>query len=209
MTPEKRRFVHSLVFPTFFILIIWFLKIIEFILDSDFSEFGIYPHKIQGLIGIVTSPLIHKDFHHLAANTIPFYTLAVGVFYFYNKIAYKIFFLLYFFSGLWVWFGAREAYHIGASGIIYGLSSFLFFSGVFKNDVRLLAISLLVVFLYGSMIWGVLPFDTKISWESHLAGMIAGFILAYYFRHQGSVRVKYDWEDEDNDNDSTVDQDTL
>ena len=102
---------------------------------------------------------------------------------------------------MWVWFGAREAYHIGASGVIYGLSSFLFFSGVFKKDTRLLAISLLVVFLYGSMIWGVLPFDAQISWESHLAGLVVGFLLAFYYRHQGPVRVRYDWEDEPDDED--------
>jgi membrane associated rhomboid family serine protease len=199
MNQEKRRFIHSLIFPVFFLFIIWFVKLAEFILDYDLSDFGIFPHKISGLMGILTSPLIHKDFNHLASNTVPFLTLAVGVFYFYNKIAYKIFFLLYFLSGIWVWFGGREAYHIGASGLIYGLSSFLFFSGIFKNDVRLLAISLLVVFLYGSMVWGVLPFDARISWESHLAGMTAGMVLAFYFRRQGPEKVRYDWEDEQED----------
>jgi membrane associated rhomboid family serine protease len=199
MSPEKRRFIHSLVFPTFFLFIIWAVKLIEFILKYDFSGLGIYPHKMMGLAGILTAPLIHKDFNHLSSNTISFYTLAVGLFYFYHKIAYKIFFLLYILSGIWVWFGAREAYHIGVSGVIYGISSFLFFSGIFKNDVRLLAISLLVVFLYGSMIWGVLPFDAQISWESHLAGMVAGLLLAFYFRNQGPVRPRYEWEDEDDE----------
>jgi membrane associated rhomboid family serine protease len=197
MSPEKRRFVHSLIFPTFFLFLIWSVKLCEYILDVDFSSFGIYPHKLTGLTGILTAPLIHKDFHHLIANSVPFFTLAVGVFYFYNKIAYKIFLLLYFLTGIWVWIGAREAYHIGASGLIYGFSSFLFFSGVIKNDVKLMSISLLVVFLYGSMIWGVLPFDAKISWESHLTGGIAGLILAILYRKQGPVRVRYDWEDED------------
>jgi len=197
MNPDKRKFIHSLVFPTFFLLIIWLIKISEFILNTDFSTFGVYPQKVKGLIGIIAAPLIHKDFHHLAANSLPFYALGIGVFYFYNKIAYKIFFMLYLLTGLWVWIGAREAYHIGASGLIYGFSSFLFFSGVIKNDTRLLAISLLVVFLYGSMIWGIFPFDAKISWESHLTGAIAGCILAIYYRKQGPIRVKYDWENED------------
>lgn len=196
MNIENKRFYHSLVFPSFFLFIIWTVMFSERILEIDFAQFGIYPLRIEGLIGIILSPLIHADFSHLYANTVPFVTLGIGLFYFYNKIAYKIFFLIYFITGMWVWFGAREAYHIGASGIIYGLASFLFFSGIIRRDFRLMSVSMITVFLYGSMIWGVFPIYKKISWESHLMGAIAGLVLAIIYRKEGPQRIHYSWETE-------------
>jgi len=166
-------------------------------LDLDFL--GIFPLKVKGLIGIVTAPLIHSDFEHLIANSIPILILGTGVFYFYNKVAYKVFFLSYLIANIWIWFGARQAYHIGASGLVYSFASFLFFSGVFGKNMKLMAISLLVVFLYGSMIWGVLPIQPQVSWESHLMGAIAGMVLAIYFRNYGPKRMVYSWELEEDD----------
>jgi membrane associated rhomboid family serine protease len=202
---EKKRFIHSLIFPFFLIFIIWGVKIVETILDVSFASYGIFPQSLKGLPGILLSPLIHGDFKHLIANTIPLLTLSIGIFYFYNKISYKIFILIYFMTGLWVWIGAREAYHIGASGLVYGFASFLFVSGVIRNDVRLLSISLIVVFLYGSMIWGILPLDEKVSWESHLLGSVAGLVLAIIYRKEGPQRIRYEWEEieDENYNDTT------
>ncbi|MFH2144308.1 MAG: rhomboid family intramembrane serine protease [Bacteroidota bacterium] len=194
---EKKRFIHSLVFPTFFLFVIWAIKLIEYFFDLDFSQYGVFPHKLKGIPGIFLSPLIHGDFNHLIANTTPLFTLGVGIFYFYNKISYKIFILIYLITGLWVWFGAREAYHIGASGLVYGYASFLFFGGIIRNDLRLLALSLLVVFLYGSMVWGILPLDEKVSWESHLLGSVAGLVLAIIYRKEGPEKIKYSWETEE------------
>lgn len=196
MNLENKRFIHSLVFPSLFLFVIWAVMLSGRVLETDFAKFGIYPHRFEGLIGILLSPLIHADFSHIYANTIPFITLGIGLFYFYNKIAYKIFFLIYFITGTWVWFGAREAYHIGASGIIYGLASFIFFSGIIRRDFRLMSVSLITVFLYGSMIWGVFPIYKKISWESHLMGALAGLILALIYRKEGPQRIKYAWENE-------------
>ena len=122
------------------------------------------------------------------------------LFYFYKEIAVKIFILIYLITGLCVWFGAREAYHIGASGVVYGLASFLFLSGIIRRDGRLLAITLLVTFLYGSLVWGVFPDfypEKNISFESHFWGLIVGVILALYFRKLGPQRKKYDWEEEE------------
>lgn len=96
--------------------------------------------------------------------------------------------------GIWVWVGGRSGYHIGASGLVYGLASFLFFSGVIRNDIRLLAISLLVVFLYGSMIWGIFPIFPQVSWESHMLGGISGLVLAIYYRKYGPQKKVYEWE---------------
>ena len=199
MKEEQKRFFHSLVFPVLFIIIIWIVKISEILLETDFVFLGIFPLKAKGLIGILTAPLVHSDIGHLTANSIPLLILGTGVFYFYNKIAYKVFFLSYLIANVWIWFGARQAYHIGASGLVYSFASFLFFSGVVRKNVKLMAISLLVIFLYGSMVWGVLPIQPHISWESHLMGAIAGAVLAFYYKNQGPAKKKYSWEFEEDE----------
>ena len=197
MNVEKKRFIHSLVFPVFFLVVLWSIKGIEVFFNTDFAFLGIFPLKVKGLIGIFTAPLIHSDFEHLIANSIPILILGTGVFYFYNKVAYKVFFLSYFIANIWIWVGARQAYHIGASGLVYSFASFLFFSGAIRKNIKLMAISLLVVFLYGSMIWGILPIQPHVSWESHLMGGIAGMVLAIYYRSYGPKRKIYSWELED------------
>lgn len=191
---EKRKIFHSLFFPLLFILIIWCIKVLEISLDMSFATFGVYPLKSFGLIGIFTAPLIHADWKHLTNNSVPLLILSFATFYFYRPLGYRVFFLTWIITGIWVWCGAREAYHIGASGIVYGLASFLFFSGAIRGIPGLAAISLIVVFLYGSMIWGIFPFIPDISWESHLSGGVAGLILSIFFKKQGPQRKKYDWE---------------
>ena len=205
MNIEKKRFIHSLVFPLFFISIIWIVKIAELVFDVDLSFLGIFPLRTSGLPGLVFAPLIHANFEHLIANTIPLFILGVGLFYFYNKIAYKVFFSIFLFSNIWLWFGGREAYHIGASGLIYGLAFFLFVSGMIRKNVNLMAISLLVVFLYGSMIWGLLPIKPKVSWEGHLFGALSGIILAIYYKEKGPQRKIYSWELDDDDEEEDKD----
>jgi membrane associated rhomboid family serine protease len=192
------------------VFVIWAIKLIEISSGMSFAFFGIYPLKAQGLIGIITAPLIHKDFNHLISNTIPFLIFSVGVFYFYRPLGYKIFFLTWLMTGIWVWCGAREAYHIGASGIVYGLASFLFFSGIIRRSVELASISLIVVFLYGSMIWGIFPFVPEISWESHLSGGVAGFILAFIYRKEGPKPKLYEWQmDETLNDEETINEEGL
>ncbi len=182
---EKKRFIHSLVFPVFFLFLIWFIKFVEFALETKFTHLGIYPQHTRGLTGILTAPLVHADLNHLTDNSIPLFFLSLAVFYFYREVAYKVFFLVYFTSGVLVWFFGREAYHIGASGLIYGFAAFLFVSGIIRRNRNLMAISLLVIFLYGSLVWGLLPFDYKISWESHLMGAVTGTFFAFVYRHRG------------------------
>lgn len=205
MKKDQKRVLYSVIFPLFFLLILWLVKIVEVLLNLDFTFLGIFPLRFKGLTGILTAPLIHSDFEHLIANSIPILILGTGLFYFYNKIAYRVFFLSYFIANVWIWFGARQAYHIGASGLVYSFASFLFFSGVLSRNMKLMAISLIVVFLYGSMIWGVLPIQPHISWESHLMGAIAGLILAIYYKDKGPARKKYSWELEDEDEDDEAD----
>lgn len=198
---EKKQFILSLVFPVFFLFLLWFFKFIEFGLDTNLAYLGIYPLKVKGLIGIITAPLIHADLNHLFNNSLPVFFLSLALFYFYREVSYQVFFLSYLSTGILVWFIGREAYHIGASGIIYSLAAFLFVSGVLRSNRKLLAISLLVIFLYGSMIWGLFPYDYKISWESHLMGALTGVALAFIYRKYGPEAdinaIPKDFDDED------------
>lgn len=196
---EKRRFFISLAFPILFLILLWLIKLVETSLDLNFAYWGIYPLELKGLKGILFSPLIHADYKHLINNSVPLLILGVSIFYFYYKVAFRVFILIYLMVGIWVWFGGRPAYHIGASGLVYGFASFLFFSGIIRNHINLMAISLLVVFLYGGMIWGLLPIFEKVSWESHMLGSIAGLFLAFYYRHEGPQKPKYFWEDEEDE----------
>lgn len=191
--------MHSLLFPSFFLILIWLVKITEVALDMDFSGYGIFPFRLRGITGIITGPLIHADFKHLFDNSLPLFFLSIAIFYFYRVVAYRVFFLTFLLTGVWVWFGGRTASHIGSSGLVYGFASFLFFSGVIRNNLNLLAISLLVVFLYGGLVWGIFPYDYRISWESHLGGGLSGLALAFYYRKYGPPTVRYEWEDEEMD----------
>jgi membrane associated rhomboid family serine protease len=208
MHEEKIKILRSVVIPFAFVLLVWAIKAGELLTQSDLGFLGIYPRHFSGLTGIIFGPVIHSGIKHLFANSVPLLVLGSCLFYFYKPIAIKTYILIYLITGICVWAGARDAYHIGASGVVYGLASFLFFSGIFRKDGRLLAITLLVTFLYGSLVWGIFPDfyrGENISWESHFWGLVTGSILAFYFRNAGPQRKRYDWEleeeMEDNPND--------
>lgn len=180
-----------------FVFLLWIIFMLEQIGQFHLGYLGIYPLKWYGLWGIVTAPLVHGDFSHLLSNSLPLLVLGGALIYFYRDMAVKIFILIYLLTGAWVWLAARPAFHIGASGVVYGLAMFIFASGVIRKHTGLMAVALIVVFLYGSLVWGVFPdfFPEKnISWESHLLGLVAGLILAVYFRNEGPQRAKYQWE---------------
>ena len=184
---EKRIFGHSVFVSGSLVVAIWLVKLFEIEFIFDFSTLGILPRELIGLRGIIFSPLIHGNLEHLAANSLPLFVLGFSLFFFYRKSAYAIFTLTYVFSGVFVWIGGREALHIGASGVIYGLAAFLFLSGVISYNIRLLTISLIVTFLYGSMFWGIFPLKPEISWESHLWGGLSGFVLAWLYRKSAPI----------------------
>jgi membrane associated rhomboid family serine protease len=209
---EKKIFIYSLVIPIIFLIIIWMIKICEVFLGIQLSDWGLLPRNLIGLKGILTSPLIHADFKHLIANSTSFLVLSTALFFFYRKVALRIFVLNYFMSGIFLWLGGREVWHIGASGIIYGMAAFLLFSGIFRKDLRLLTISLIVVFLYGSFIWGLFPIDPKISWEGHLMGATSGTILSLIYYKQGPPIHPYDLEkemDEDDEDETEFTDDEI
>lgn len=199
------RFKYSALPSLFLLIFIWAVKIIEISNNTSFFELGVYPRKAHGLVGILVAIFIHSDFNHLISNTISLFILLTGLIYFYRDLSYRVFIFIWIASGIMVWLGARQSYHIGASGLIYGVASFLFFSGIVRRDVRLMSISLLVVFLYGGLIWGILPIFPRISWEYHLFGSICGLVVAIIYRNQGPERKKWSWEYEEDTEDSNAD----
>lgn len=203
---EKKIFKYSLVIPVIFLIAMWMVKITETILGQQFTQFGVLPRNWNGLLGIITSPMIHADFNHLIANSTSFLILSTALFFFYRKVALRIFILNYLMAGFFLWLGGREAYHIGASGVIYGLAAFLLLSGILNRDLRLLTISLVVVFLYGSMIWGIFPLFPEISWDGHLMGAASGAILASLYYKQGPPVPIYEPETDDEETDDPNDE---
>lgn len=201
---DLRRFRISLVFPLVFIILLWLVKLIEVSENIELFYLGLYPRRISGLIGIITSPLIHANFNHLVNNSVPLFFLSLALFFFYHKVALRVFFYAYFLTGIMVWIFARASYHIGASGLIYAFGSFLFFGGIIRQNVNLLAISLLVTFLYGSMVWGIFPYKPDMSWESHLMGMMTGLALAIIYRNEGPPIPKPSWEEDETQEDENV-----
>ena len=212
---DKRFLLGSTIIPIILVAIMWLVKIIETVFDLDFSFLGIKPMSAEGLPGILLFHFIHGDWHHLFANTVPILVLGSSLYYFYRPIANKILLILIFTTGLITWCMARSGVHIGASGLVYGLTYFLMLSGFIRRDRKLIIISLIVVFLYGSLVWGLYPkyaIENNISWEGHLAGFVMGIVLAFYFRKEGPQREEYIWDsddDDDDDNDSDDDSDSL
>ena len=195
---DEFQFTNAVVLvPIFSVLVIWIVFWFEVRFRFNLTEFGIYPQTLKGLRGVFFSPFIHSSISHLYHNTIPLFVLTAGLFYFYKPIAWKIIIYGILLSGFITWSIGRPSYHIGASGLIYVLVSFTFFKGVFAKHYRLIALSLLVVFLYGSMIWYVLPIKEGVSWEGHTAGLVTGLLFAFLFKKEVAKPKKYVWEEPD------------
>ena len=127
---EKKIFYHSLVLPAAFVFLLWIVEIVEQVGGYNFVHLGVYPHHLKGLPGILLSPFIHDDFGHLISNSLPVFILSAMLVYFYRQISYRIFIQLYLLAGICVWLAGREAWHIGASGVVYALAAFHFVSGI-------------------------------------------------------------------------------
>ena len=201
---DKRFIVASTIIPMILVAIMWLVKIIETVFHLDFSFLGVKPVSLEGVPGIFLFHFIHGDWQHLFANTIPILVLGSALYYFYRPIANKILIILIFSTGLLTWCGARDGVHIGASGLVYGLTFFLMPSGFIRKDKKLIIISLIVVFLYGSLVWGLYPkyaIENNISWEGHLSGFVMGIVLALFYKNEGpqcvDEDVVFDEDDED------------
>lgn len=205
MKPEIRRILLALAIPLFLIFVMFALRILEVGMDWEFNTWGIYPHKTKGIPGILTSPLIHADFSHLFANTLPLLFLTWCLFYFYRDLAVNILLFIWLLGGLLTFIIGKPGWHIGASGLVYSLAFFLFLSGILRKYIPLISLSLLITFLYGSLVWNMFPlFASAItSWEGHLSGAVAGIIAAILFRHKGPQRPEA-FPDEDLEEDSFI-----
>lgn len=186
-----------------FTVLLWVLKIFEFSFGLDFSQYGIYPRRFDGLMGIVLAPFIHGSVSHLFSNSAPILVIGTMLLYGYPRASRVLLPAVYFGSGIAVWLFARESFHIGASGVIFGMLFFVLTVGILRWDRRAIALSLVVFFLYGSMIWGILPVARNISFESHLSGALIGLLLAFKLRHfdPEPARKQYSWELEEEQND--------
>lgn len=195
---DKKMIISSLVGAAILAGTIWLFHFLTWFTDFDRSLLGTVPRSWGGLVGILTSPFMHKDLEHIALNTGPLFVFYAVMLYFYRKASAPATVLIWLLTGLWVWIYSKPNISIiGASGLVYGFGAFLFFSGLFRREFVSITVSLFVVLAYGSMVWGILPGQPGVSWESHLFGLIAGAVVAWYFRNVGRhQRKKYAWQDE-------------
>lgn len=178
--------------------VLWTILIIDTAFGLGLVRFGLRPGQLKGLIGVFTAPLLHGGAEHLFSNTAPLVVSVTAILYLYPRSAMQAIPIIWIGSGILAWIIGRPSLHFGASGFVYGLLAFVFVSGILRLDMRSVAISIMVWFLYGSMIWGVLPIRPNMSWELHLSGAILGVALAIVFRRWDVAPVKrYEWEDND------------
>ncbi|MFA6806379.1 MAG: rhomboid family intramembrane serine protease [Bacteroidales bacterium] len=175
----------------------------ETISGISLSAYGLEPRTLKGLSGIFTMPLLHADFSHLVSNTLACFVLLFGLYIFYKEFATTLFLLFYLFSGIAAWIiGTSGSIHIGASGLVYSLAWFHILSGLIKRNKPQSAFGLIVIFLYGGVVWGIFPMfqsSPRISWQGHLGGAITGFVFAIYYRKKAISIAHQEAEDEDED----------
>lgn len=174
----------SYIVPSRILFIMWLIFFVELNFGVNLSTFGILPRVPIGLVGIVFAPLLHGSIVHLVSNTLPLLLLGTTLYYFYGKLAQRVFLLSYFLTSALVWVFGRSSFHIGASGLIYGMASFLFFSGLVRAEFKSLVISIAVLIAYGGLVWGILPTIPGISWEMHLSGVLVGGAAAFVYRNK-------------------------
>lgn len=177
---------------------IWLVFLVDAMLGLQLTRFGLRPGSISGLVGVVTAPLLHGNLQHVFSNSLPLFVALTATLYLYPKSSLRVIPVIWLGSGLLAWLFARPSLHVGASGLIYGLLAYVFLGGILRRDMRSVSVSLLVGFLYGSMIWGVLPIRLQMSWEMHSTGAVLGIVMAIVFRSWDRIpTVRYEWEDDD------------
>jgi membrane associated rhomboid family serine protease len=193
---DRESLLKPMIVPGLFLLIMW----VSFLLGSQFEReyihLGVYPRKISGLLGILTGPFVHSGWEHLIFNSWSFFFMGFMLFYFYRNVADKVLMLSFILTGLCTWMFARPSFHVGMSGVVYGMFSFLFFGGFISTNRKLIVASFITILMYGSMVWGLIPGQKGISWESHLFGFMVGIICLLLFAKE--LRMSdYSFEDKD------------
>lgn len=196
----RANFRLALKMASGFVALIWLIQLLNWALDLGPADFGVRPRQLAGLPGILFAPLVHGGFAHLIANSPPLLVLGTTLLYLYPSAALRVLPAVYLGTGVAVWLFARGSSHVGASGLVYGLVSYIFVAGLIRRDRRAIAASLLVCFMYGALVWGVLPLEPGVSWETHLAAALIGLLLAIMLRRLDiPPRARYTWEDEKDD----------
>jgi membrane associated rhomboid family serine protease len=185
----KTKINYELIlYPLLVLMAMWIVYWGEYVAAEDLTSFGIQPRTIKGLFGIMIAPLLHSkiDVNHIVNNSFPIVILFVALLYFYREIALKVFFWIWILSGLGTWIIGidSKSIHIGMSSVIYGLTVFIFYSGIRSKNKQLQIISLLTVLVYGSLVWGVFPMENHVSWEGHLSGAVSGVILSMVYQDE-------------------------
>lgn len=184
MEESNNKLLDSLKWPLAFVGSWWLIHLLQELLGWNLGYLGVHPLEWSGLIGIITAPFIHGDFSHLINNSIPFLVLSTMIVYFYRSVAFRSILMVYLLTGLAVWLGARSVFHIGASGVVYGLVTFVMGNGLFRRNKKSVVLALIVFLFYSGMLVGVLPNQQGISWESHLYGALVGFFVSYFFKEE-------------------------
>ncbi len=191
----KRAFLSAFLFT----VLLWIIEILKHSFGLNTFKLGVQPQSYLGLIGIISAPLIHASFEHLISNTPALLILGTVLLYGYPRSCWLVLAAVWPIAELGVWFTARPVYHFGASGLTYGFMAFIFIVGILRRDRLAITLSLLVFFLYGTMIWGVFPHQPGVSFETHLWAGGLGVICAILFRNYEPTppTKRYAWEDED------------
>lgn len=203
---DLRELMDDMIWPMVMIIIIWLIFLLNLVYELNLNQWGIQPETLQGFAGIFLAPLLHADVGHIFSNTFPLLVAHSMLVHFYKPESLRIWLIMYFFSGFGVWlYAGGIGVHIGASGLVYALVAFIVASGVIKKNRKLLASGGILIFLYGSMVWGIFPqidYDLRqrISWEGHLSGALTGIILAWVYRLKGPQNEAF-FEDEEEDED--------
>jgi membrane associated rhomboid family serine protease len=184
----KQNLQQNLQVSVGIIILLWAEEIADVFLKLNLDRFGILPRQIIGLRGIFFAPFLHGGFYHLISNTIPLFILLMTMMTFYRSIWLQVTIFSALMGGLAVWAFARGGtVHIGASGVIFSLITFLLASGIFRKSFKSLLIAVAVFLFYGGVLWGVIPSNPYISWEGHLFGAAAGVFLAWIYRSEPAV----------------------
>ncbi|MDX5418266.1 MAG: rhomboid family intramembrane serine protease [Hymenobacteraceae bacterium] len=193
---ENERFAYSFLPGTLFVALIWLIALLVYLTGEELTWLGIRPREFFGLIGVVAGPLIHSGLIHLLSNSFPLVLLSGFILFLHRPVALRVIVLVYVLSGLFTWFIGRNAYHVGASGVVYGLAGFLLFNGIMRRDRAGLAVSLAILFLYGGLFYGLFPSEERISWEGHLGGLVAGLVAAVVYGENVEKRKIEVWPEE-------------
>ncbi|GAA4438188.1 hypothetical protein GCM10023188_33250 [Pontibacter saemangeumensis] len=178
---QQTDFGYSFLPGTLFAALLALIGLLSYLTEANLTWLGVLPRNFFGLIGIVTSPLIHGDLLHLLSNAFPLVLLSGFILFLHRRVATRVFLLVYLLSGILTWLIGRQAYHVGASGIVYGLAGFLLFNGFLRQNRSAMAVSLAVLFLYSGLFYGLFPNEERVSWEGHVAGLLSGLVAAMVY----------------------------